>query len=157
VGTKRTARCVRRSYFMGPRVLLLAIPFVVWAQAPDPAIEIPPVKTSFEIDGQAASITAWGVVRMASPRGFQVSLTADLSDRAQNATPLMRAELNRSDRCGDRLSVDHALLVPAAPAAVLTAYVHLRTLGLRQSLRQGNGQAARRRQCRHRGKTHALG
>src|ERR1039457_603522 len=32
--------------------------------------------------------------------------------------------MNRSDRCRERLSVERALLAPAAPSSVLTAYVH---------------------------------
>lgn len=115
---------------MGPRVLLLlAIPSVIWAQTHDPVLQIPPIKTSFEIDGQPVGITAWGTVRAATTGSFDVSFTADFGDLEQNITPLMRSQLNRSERCGDRLSVDHASLVPAAPAAELTAYIHYERWG----------------------------
>jgi hypothetical protein len=53
-----------------------------------------------------------------------LSLTVDLGDFQENLTPVLAAQLNRSDRCGERLSVERAVLVPAAPSGVLTAYVH---------------------------------
>ncbi|MGA2273910.1 MAG: hypothetical protein ABSH00_10170 [Bryobacteraceae bacterium] len=75
--------------------------------------KIPPSHTSFDLDGQSAGITAWGTIR-ATPAGrFNASLTADLGDLEQNITPLMRSELNRSARCGDRLSVDPRLAGPS--------------------------------------------
>src|ERR1019366_5151970 len=37
---------------------------------------------------------------------------------------LLQAQLNRSDRCGERLSIERATLVPMPPASLLTAYVH---------------------------------
>ncbi len=127
---KREAGRARRTYLMGPRaLLLLAIPSFLWAQTGAPELRIPPIKTQLQIDGQTADITAWGTVRAASAGRFKVSLTADLGELEQKITPLMRSELNRSEHCGDRLSVDHASLVPAAPTAVLTAYVHYERWG----------------------------
>jgi hypothetical protein len=86
----------------------------------DLTLKIPPVKTSFDAGGQAIPVTAWGTVSGASPDTFRLALTADLAGLQDNITPLLRTELNRSDRCGERLSVDHAALVPSDPAAVLT-------------------------------------
>jgi hypothetical protein len=37
----------------------------------------------------------------------------------------MAMQLNRSDRCGERLSVERAALTPTPPAVLLTAYVHV--------------------------------
>jgi hypothetical protein len=48
----------------------------------------------------------------------------DLGNFQENLTPVLAAQLNRSDRCGERLSVERATVAPAAPSAVLTAYVH---------------------------------
>jgi hypothetical protein len=51
-------------------------------------------------------------------------MTVDLGGFQENLTPVLAAQLNRSDRCGERLSVQHAALAPVAPSAVLTANVH---------------------------------
>jgi hypothetical protein len=86
----------------------------------DLPLKIPPVKTSFDAGGQAIAVTAWGTVSSASPDVFRLAFTADLAGLQDNIAPLLRTELNRSDRCGERLSVDHAVLGPSDPAAVLT-------------------------------------
>jgi hypothetical protein len=99
---------------------------VCTAQAPggDVVLKIPPVKTSVDIEGQAIQITASGTVSAAAPGNFHVAVTVDLANFQENLTAVMAAELNRSDRCGERLSVERAVLAPAAPAAVMTASVH---------------------------------
>jgi hypothetical protein len=100
----------------------------LFAQAgagPGASLQIPPVRASFEVDGQTLAITAWGDVSLAAaPDMFRVTITADLGDLQKNIRPLLGAELNRSDRCGERLSVEHASLVPSPSAAVLTANVY---------------------------------
>jgi hypothetical protein len=55
---------------------------------------------------------------------FQVDLTADLKDLQRNLLPLLRAEMDRNDKCGDRIALQEATLVPAAPAGLLTARLH---------------------------------
>jgi hypothetical protein len=86
----------------------------------DLTLKIPPVTVSFEAGGQAIPVTAWGTVSSLSPGAFRLALTADLAGLQDNITPLLHTELDRSDRCGERLSVDHAVLAPSDPAAVLT-------------------------------------
>jgi hypothetical protein len=106
-------------------ILLCIAPIIATlAGAEDLELKIPPVKTSFDVKGQAVKITAWGSVSSGSQGLFKLALTADLSDLQDNIGPLLAAELNRSDRCGERLSVEHATLVPASLAAMLTAQVH---------------------------------
>jgi hypothetical protein len=39
-------------------------------------------------------------------------------------TPLLQTELNQSNRCGERISVEKATLVPAAPAGRMTVDLH---------------------------------
>ena len=39
-------------------------------------------------------------------------------------TALLQSQLNRADRCGERLSIERATLLPAPPGSLLTAYVH---------------------------------
>lgn len=102
---------------------LLAFALFSCVPAYSQAIEIPPVKTSIDAGGQAIAITARATL---IPEGQSVKLkvSADLSDFQDHITDLLRAQLNRSDRCGERLSVDRAAIQPASPAAALTATVH---------------------------------
>jgi hypothetical protein len=110
-------------------LLCIAPIFAAQAGSEDLVLKIPPVKTSFDIKGQAVQITAWGAVSGGPQDLFKVALTADLKDLQDNIGALLAAQLNRSDRCGERLSVESATLAPAAPAAVLTAHVHYERWG----------------------------
>jgi len=106
-------------------ILLCVAPiFAAQAGAEDLELKIAPVKTSFDVKGQAVKITAWGAVSGGPQTPFKLALTADLSDLQGNIGPLLASQLDRSDRCGERLSVESATLVPASPAAVLTAHLH---------------------------------
>jgi hypothetical protein len=97
-------------------------------------LKIPPVKTSLDVKGQAVQIVAWGAVSSGPQGSFKLALTADLRDLQENIGPLLASQLNRSDRCGERLSVDGATLVPASPAAILTAHVRFERWGCVKAL-----------------------
>jgi hypothetical protein len=103
--------------------LLLCILPILAAQgrAEDLVLKIPPAKSSFDIKGQAVTLTAWGTVSGASQGPFKVALTADLSDLQDHIGPLLASQLDRSDRCGERISVENATL---DSKAVLIAHVH---------------------------------
>jgi hypothetical protein len=107
-----------------PMGLALLVTCLVQAQTGSLTLKIPPVKTSLNLEGQPVEITAWGAVSAASSGVLSLALTVDLGNFQENLTPVLAAQLNRSDRCGERLSVERAVLSPAAPSAVLTAYVH---------------------------------
>jgi hypothetical protein len=92
-------------------------------------LTIPPVKTSLNLEGQPVGIAIWGTVS-AEPAGpVRLSVTVDLGDFQEKLTPVLAAQLNRSERCGERLSVERAVLAPAAPSGVLTAHVHYERFG----------------------------
>jgi hypothetical protein len=105
-------------------LLCSAAIFAAPARTEDLVFKIPPVNTSFDVKGQAVKITAWGTVSNGSQGLLKLALTADLSGLQGNIGALLASQLNRSDRCGERLSVEGATIVPASPAAVLTAQVH---------------------------------
>jgi hypothetical protein len=105
-------------------VLCIAPIFASQARTEELVLKIPPVKSSFDVKGQAVNITAWGAVSSAPQGQFKLSLTADFSDLRANIGALLASRLNRSDRCGERLSVDSATFDPASPAAILAAHVH---------------------------------
>ncbi len=92
--------------------------------------EIPPIPVSLNIAGQPVALTISGTISEsavsggASAQAFNLSLHADLAGLQDHMTPLLQAELNQSNRCGDRISIEHATLVPAAPAGRLTVQLH---------------------------------
>lgn len=104
-------------------LLLFTLKFTVLGAAQDLTFRIPPVKASITIDNQPIAITTTGVIS-GNQDVFRLNLNADLSDLQEHITGVLGAQLNRSDRCGERLSIDRATLVPAPPAGLLTAYVH---------------------------------
>jgi hypothetical protein len=113
---------MRRAGFL---TLLFLLPA---AAAEDLVLTIPPVKTSMNVQDQLVAITVSGSVSGASAghdtAPFRLALTADLSDLQQNITTLLSSQLNRSEKCGDRLTIEHATLTPSAPTALLTANLH---------------------------------
>jgi hypothetical protein len=79
-------------------------------------VKLPPLKTSVALEGQSVGITVWGAVSPA-----HLSATVDLGEFQDNLTPILAAQLNRSDKCGERLTVQKAVL---APSGLLVANVH---------------------------------
>jgi hypothetical protein len=84
-------------------------------------LQLPPLKTSIALEGQPVAITVWGAV---SPT--QLSATVDLGGFQEHLTPILAAQLNRSEKCGERLSVEKAVLIPSG---LLTANVHYERFG----------------------------
>jgi len=105
-------------------LLCVAPIFAAQVKAEDLVLNIPPVTASLDVKGQAVKITAWGAVSSGPQGPFKLALTADLSDLRDNLGALLASQLDRSDRCGERLSVESATLAAASPAAVLTSHVH---------------------------------
>jgi len=111
--------------YTGILVTILAAALVA---AQDLSLTIPPVRASFDIDHQPVAITASGSIVRISDRGgeetFRLRVTADLADLQANITAILRAQLDRSDRCGDRIAIQSATLAPADPASLLTTRLH---------------------------------
>jgi hypothetical protein len=105
-------------------VVYLTALCVAQAQPGSPTLKIPPVKATINLDKQPIEVTVWGTVSPAPSGSFALALTVDLGDLQANLTPVLSAQLNRSDRCGERLSVEKATLAPEAPSSVLTANVN---------------------------------
>ena len=90
--------------------------------------KIPPAKISLNIENQPVAIIASGIISVAS-RGhdeylLKLELNADLSDLQQNMTGLLRSQLDKEDRCGDRIAVQHASLAPAEPSSRAVVQLH---------------------------------
>jgi hypothetical protein len=92
------------------------------------AFNLPPVTSSVNVAGQPVSIVTSGdVSRTSSENGhntFSLKLTADLSDLQQNITSIVRSELTRSPRCGERIEIHEATLTPLPPASLVVAHLH---------------------------------
>jgi hypothetical protein len=101
--------------------LLAGLSVAVACLAQTDTLKLPPLKTSVTLEGQPVAITVWGAV---SPE--HLSATVDLGDFQEHLTPILAAQLNRADKCGERLSVEKAVL---APSGLLTANVHYERFG----------------------------
>jgi hypothetical protein len=90
--------------------------------------KIPPVKIPLNIKDQHVTIVASALITMvAKDRGLNVlklELTADLADLQQNMTGVLSSELDKDDRCGDRIAIQHATLTPLEPASLVVVQLH---------------------------------
>jgi len=85
--------------------------------------EIPSVPVSLNVSGQPVTITVSGSIAPEG-QGLNLRLRADLTDLQSHITPLLAAELDQSNKCGERITVEHGRLAPAAPEASLTVQLH---------------------------------
>jgi hypothetical protein len=108
------------------------------AAAADAEFRIPPLPVRLDVEGRALSVTLSGtIVPGAVNEGRQsvrVKLDADLADLQRNVTELLRSHVDQSPKCGERLSVTAASIMPAAPTAELTAKLHVEKYGCAKAL-----------------------
>ncbi len=102
------------------------LPAIVSAQ--DATFKIPPQKIPFTVKDQQAYIVASATISMLSKTStadtFRLQLTADLTGLQENLTPLLAAQLDKDDKCGERIAIQQATLTPAPPAAIATVQLH---------------------------------
>jgi hypothetical protein len=121
------------------RCLVAVVLVVAIAAAPifggekSQSFKIPPVKIPLNIKDQQITIVASGLITMgAKEHGvnmLSVELTADLADLQQNFTALLGSELDKDERCGDRIHIEDAKLTPAEPASVAVVQLHYERWG----------------------------
>jgi hypothetical protein len=91
-------------------------------------LNIPPVTNSVRFADQPISITTSGAISRGSanagPNTFALELTADMSDLQQNITEVLRAALDKADRCGERIAIQTAALMPLGSASMVVVNVH---------------------------------
>jgi hypothetical protein len=102
----------------------------------DVTFSLPAVTNSINVSGLSLSIPASGAIsRTSAPTStatpadtgqnlFSLKLVADLSDLQQDATAILRSELTRSPRCGERIEILQATLTPLEPASLVVARLH---------------------------------
>jgi hypothetical protein len=97
------------------------------------SFKIPIVKITLKIKDQQVTIVASGLVTMgANDHGvnlLSVELTADLADLQQNFTALLASELDKDERCADRIQIEDAKLAPAEPASLAVVQLHYERWG----------------------------
>jgi hypothetical protein len=121
------------------RCLVAAVLVMAIAAAPifggdkGQSFKIPPVKIPLKIKDQQVTIVASGLVTMAAKDHglniLDVELTADLADLQQNFTAALASELDKDDRCGDRIQTEDAKLTPAEPASLAVVQLHYERWG----------------------------
>ena len=99
------------------------------ATAQNAVFKIPPVKIPLEVKDQRITITASAILTLSSKdrnlRILNLQLTGDLSDLQQNLTSLLSSQLDKDDRCGERVTIQNASLKPAEPASVAVVQLHV--------------------------------
>jgi hypothetical protein len=109
-------------------LLILLASSPMKARAQNGIFKIPPVKIPLDVKGQPLAITAWATLTLSTQehnlRILNLQLTGDLSDLQQNLTGLLRTELNKDDRCSDRIAIESASLTPLEPASQATIQLH---------------------------------
>jgi hypothetical protein len=121
---RHTCLILRRAW-----TVLFLLPAVAFCA--DFTFEIPPVPVGVDVGAQHVAMAVSGELS-ASPgppgagdQTFPLNLRADLGGLQSQLTPLVQQELNRSERCGERISIQSATLTPApADAADLAVHLH---------------------------------
>jgi hypothetical protein len=116
----------------GPLALALVLAMVVSplvATAQNAVFKIPPVKVPLDIKDQPITITASAILTISSRdrnlRILNLQLTGDLSDLQRNLTSLLSTQLDKDDRCGERVAIQNATLKPAEPASIAVVQLHV--------------------------------
>jgi len=95
----------------------------------DFTFNLTPVKNSLNFANQAIAVTMSGVVSKGASAGgqntFAVELTADLADLQQAMAEVLRVQLDKTDRCGERIALQTAELTPQGQASLVVAQLHL--------------------------------
>jgi hypothetical protein len=94
----------------------------------DVTFNIAPVKSSVSLANQSVAITTAGVIMQGPAEGgqnkFKLQLIADMSDLQQNIAAVLRAEIDKSDRCGEQIAILGAALSAQAPATLVVVQLH---------------------------------
>jgi hypothetical protein len=98
------------------------------ASNPDVTFNIAPVKSSVSLANQSVAITTSGVIMQGPAESgenkFRLHLIADMSDLQQNIAAVLRAEIDKSDQCGERIAILGAALTAQAPATLVVVQLH---------------------------------
>jgi hypothetical protein len=121
-----------KNRLQGPLALVLLLAMVAspqFATGQNTVFKIPPVKIPLDVKDQPITITASAILTISSrDRNLTIlnlQLTGDLSDLQRNLTSLLSAQLDKDDRCGERVAIQNATLKPAEPAGIAVVQLHV--------------------------------
>jgi len=101
---------------------------ITMANGQDLAFMLPKVKTMVSVNHRTIPVAVSGVLSQIAAQGdqrtFKLEMIADLSDLQQNITDLLRAQIEASPTCGERLGIRRSRLTPADPASLLVLWLH---------------------------------
>jgi hypothetical protein len=93
----------------------------------DFTLNIAPVKYSITFQNQPIAITTSGEIfksGVEEQNAFGLKLTEDISDLQENITGVLRAQLDKSERCGERIAIRDATLSQLGQASVAAVHLH---------------------------------
>lgn len=126
-------RGLAQRYFLRLSFIALALTLIVGvsparASEQNLTFKIPPVKIPLNFKDQHITVAASALITLvAKDHGLNIldlELTADLSELQQNMTEVLGSELDRDDRCSDRIAIENATLGPLDPASVAIVQLH---------------------------------
>lgn len=101
---------------------------IVLVNADDVTFKFPAVKSTVLVSNQPLQVTVSSLLSEtggdAAQRTFRLEMMEDLTDFQQNITTVLGAALDSENRCGERLTVKRAMLMPSPPAANLNLQLH---------------------------------
>lgn len=110
-----------------------ATPLSAQSHVQSVTFKIPPTKIPLKVkDDDINIIASANIVLRQQSKGLNIltlDLTADLSDLQQHMTDLLSSQLDKDDRCGDRIEIQNATLAPAEPAALAVVQLHYERYG----------------------------
>lgn len=102
---------------------------IVGENSQDSAFDLPPVKNSVNFANQQIAITTSGQISKGAAAdgqsAFKLELTADLSELQQNITDVLHTQLDKTERCGERIAIQTATLAPSEPASLVVVQLHV--------------------------------
>jgi hypothetical protein len=103
------------------------------ASAQNSVFKIPPVRVPLDVKGQPIAIIASAILTISSEErnslALNLELTGDLSDLQRNLTGLLSSQMDKDDRCGERITIQNATLTPADPASLAMIQLHFERWG----------------------------
>jgi hypothetical protein len=92
------------------------------------AFNLIPVRNKVAVANQSITVTTGGVISKNSSEGgqniFGADVTADMSDLQLSIAEVLRAQLYKAERCGERIAVQTADLTPQGAAGMVVVQLH---------------------------------
>jgi len=101
---------------------------ITLASGQDLTFTLPAVKSPLRIGGQNIVVSSTGDLSQTEAQGetrsFALNRTVDLTDLEQNLTQIMNSQFDRTQSCGERLTVRQASVMTAPPASSMILQLH---------------------------------